>query len=228
VSDREFLCIIGPSGCGKSTLLRVLAGVLEPTSGTITHDWTTGGSRPPTSMVFQDHALLPWLDVIDNIALGLEAAGVARSVRRRSAERVANRVGLDGFHRFFPHQLSGGMRQRVGIARALLADPHLLLMDEPFGALDAQTKVVMQEELLSALDERRSAVVYVTHDIAEALRLADRVVVMSGRPGRITAEFRIALPRPRGIGPALPQELLELQQSIWAILEQEVRSRAHR
>lgn len=226
VADREFVCVVGPSGCGKSTLLRLLAGILEPTAGTVTFSHANDGGRTPTAMVFQEHGLFPWMDVLDNVAFGLEAAGVARAERRAAAAAMVERVGLRGFARSFPHQLSGGMRQRVGIARALLTDPQVLLMDEPFGALDAQTKVVLQEELLATWEQDRREVIYVTHDLTEAVRLADRVVVLSGRPATIVADLRVDVERPRGQGYELDARLEPVRREIWSLLEEEVRRRA--
>jgi NitT/TauT family transport system ATP-binding protein len=228
IGVNEFVCIVGPSGCGKSTLLRILGGILEPTSGTYSYGSAPRGDRPPTAMVFQDDGLFPWMDVLDNIGFGLEARGVDRASRRAAAMDLAQRIGLEAFSAAFPHQLSGGMRQRVGIARALLSDPQVLLMDEPFGALDAQTKIVMQEELLQSWEQQRREVLFVTHDLPEALRLADRVLVMSGRPARILADIRVTLPRPRGFGFDLDPALAGIRQHVWSLLEPEVRRRAQR
>jgi NitT/TauT family transport system ATP-binding protein len=226
VADREFVCIVGPSGCGKSTLLRLLAGILEPTSGSVRFSEPERGGRPPTAMVFQDHGLFPWMDVLDNVAFGLESAGVPRAERRAAAASIVERFGLHEFVRAYPHQLSGGMRQRVGIARALLTDPQVLLMDEPFGALDAQTKVVLQEDLLATWEQDRREVVYVTHDLTEAVRLADRVIVLSGRPAAIVADLPIDAARPRGHGYDLDPRLEPVRRDIWSLLEEEVRRRA--
>jgi NitT/TauT family transport system ATP-binding protein len=228
VADHEFLCVVGPSGCGKTTLLRLLAGILEPTTGSVRFDLAGRPGRPPSAMVFQDHGLFPWMDALDNIAFGLEAAGVARSERRQAAAELAARLGLADFTRALPCQLSGGMRQRVGIARALLTDPQVLLMDEPFGALDAQTKVVLQEELLATWEHERREVIYVTHDLTEAVRLADRVIVLTGRPSRIVADLRIDAPRPRGQGYDLEPRLEPFRRQIWSLLEKDVRRHAAR
>jgi NitT/TauT family transport system ATP-binding protein len=224
VADREFVCLVGPSGCGKTTLLRILAGVLAPTSGSVTFD-RVAPDRRPTALVFQEHGLFPWMDVLDNVAFGLETQGVGRRERRERAATLVDRVGLAGFAAAYPHQLSGGMRQRVGIARALLTDPQVLLMDEPFGALDAQTKLVMQEELLSTWERDPREIVYVTHDINEAVRLGDRVVVLSGRPGRIIADLPVPSPRPRHWGRS-DAEQRRIRQEIWGLLEEEVRRHA--
>jgi NitT/TauT family transport system ATP-binding protein len=226
IGANEFVCIVGPSGCGKSTLLRILGGILEPTSGTYSYGSAQRGDRPPTAMVFQGDGLFPWMDVLDNIGFGLEARGIDRPSRRAAARDLATRIGLGAFTAAFPHQLSGGMRQRVGIARALLSNPQVLLMDEPFGALDAQTKIVMQEQLLQSWEQERREVLFVTHDLQEALRLADRVLVMSGRPARILADIPITLARPRGVGFDLDPALTDIRQRIWSLLEPEVRRHA--
>lgn len=225
IEDGEFVAIVGPSGCGKSTFLRVVAGLLSPAEGRISF---SGGAtaHADTAMVFQDHGLLPWLDVIDNIALPLEARRVPRQRRRDRASEVAERVGLSGFTTSYPHQLSGGMRQRVGIARALLADPAVLLMDEPFGSLDAQTRLVMQEELLQVWEAHRRTVIFVTHDIEEAVRLSDRVIVLSGRPARIVADIPILIPRPRPIGLQHDAAISAIRADVWRLLEEEVRRHA--
>lgn len=226
VDDHQFVCVVGPSSCGKTTLLRILASILEPTTGTVTFDHDTIGGRPATAMVFQEHGLFPWMDVLDNVAFGLETQGVGRRERRAAARGLVERLGLGGFAESYPHQLSGGMRQRVGIARAFLADPQVLLMDEPFGALDAQTKLVLQEELLDTWRETRKEVVYVTHDIDEAVRLGDRVLVMSGRPGRILADLPVPLARPREFSRREDPAARDLRWSIWELLEDEVRRHA--
>jgi len=225
IDDHEFVAVVGPSGCGKSTLLRVIAGVLAPDEGNIVFSGGSG-ERRDAAMVFQDHALLPWLDVLDNIALPLEADRVGRAERRDRAAELALRVGLEGFLSAYPHQLSGGMRQRAGIARALIADPAVLLMDEPFGSLDAQTRLVMHEELLQTWERDRRSVVFVTHDIEEAIRLSDRVVVMSGRPARIIADIPVPLPRPRITGLAPDPAIAELRWQVWTLLEEEARRHA--
>ena len=181
----EFLCVVGPSGCGKTTLLRILAGLEQQTSGSIEVARNQTGSRPLNSMVFQEQSIFPWLSVRDNVAFGLKAQGVGRRERYRIVEPFIRKVGLTGFEDALPHQLSGGMKQRVSIARAFATDPEMLLMDEPFAALDEQTKLILQAELLRIWDELRKTVIYVTHSIDEAIVLADRILVMSARPGRI-------------------------------------------
>ena len=181
----EFLCIVGPSGCGKTTLLRILAGLEQQTTGTIDVARDRNNSRPLNSMVFQEQSIFPWLSVRDNVAFGLKAQGVGRGERYRVTEPYIRKVGLSGFEDALPHQLSGGMKQRVSIARAFANDPEMLLMDEPFAALDEQNKLILQAELLRIWDELRKTVIYVTHSIDEAIVLADRILVMSARPGRI-------------------------------------------
>jgi NitT/TauT family transport system ATP-binding protein len=225
VADREFVGVVGPSGCGKSTLLRLIAGILEPSAGSVRF---SGGEpeQVPTAMVFQDHALLPWLDVLDNVALPLEARRIGRTHRRDRAAVIATRFGLAGFLSAYPHQLSGGMRQRAGIARALIANPSVLLMDEPFGSLDAQTRLVMQEELLQTWELDRRTVIFVTHDIEEAIRLSDRVLVLSGRPARVIADIPIEIRRPRVAGPTPDAEVADLRWRIWELLQEEARRSA--
>lgn len=224
VEANSFVCLVGPSGCGKSTLLRLISGLLQPTTGAVEFIDNDGDGRPRTAMVFQDHGLFPWMTVLDNVAFALEAQGVGVSQRRSQAHALLDRVHLTGFAHQYPHQLSGGMRQRVGVARAFLADPDILLMDEPFGLLDAQTRLLLQEELLTIWRDQEKTVVYVTHDISEAILLGDRVLVMSGRPGRILADITVPLDRPRTLAAADAAELKELKWQIWKMLEDEVRA----
>jgi NitT/TauT family transport system ATP-binding protein len=224
VSDGEFVALLGPSGCGKSSLLRIVAELLRPTDGSVQihspPDKENG--RPKTALVFQEYALFPWRTVLDNVTFSLEMRGVPRAERLTLAESVLARVGLKGFRDAYPHQLSGGMRQRVGIARALAAQPEVLLMDEPFGALDAQTRTVLQEELLRVWDSERKTVLYVTHSIDEAVYLADRVVLLTARPGRIKAEYGVELPRPRKIEMRGWSSYTKLSLDIWSALREEV------
>jgi NitT/TauT family transport system ATP-binding protein len=223
VGEEEFVCIVGPSGCGKTTLLKSIAGLIAPSQGRIIYTGRPAAQGPRTAMVFQDQGLFPWMTVVDNVAFGLETQGMARKERRQRAEAFLAKVGLSRFTKSYPHELSGGMRQRVAILRAFLADPQILLMDEPFGALDSQTRLVMQEELLRIWREHCKAVVYITHDIEEAILLGDRVVVMSGRPGCILQEFPITLERPRQSALRAHPEFVEIQWQIWKMLEGEVR-----
>lgn len=218
----EFVCIVGPSGCGKTTLLKIIAGLLAPTSGVVTYGVATENGLPRNGLVFQEHGVFPWMTVLDNVAFGLEMRGVSKKERRARAAAFIDRVGLSAFADRHPHELSVGMRQRVGIARAFVADVPILLMDEPFGALDAQTKLVLQEELLQIWREDQKVVIYVTHDIEEAVHLGDRVLVMTGRPGTIREDLRVPLPRPRDLTPGQP-EVQAIASPIWRLLEDEVR-----
>jgi len=200
VAPQEFLCLVGPSGCGKSTLLRLMAGLLQPTQGQVRLDGQPlTGPRRQVGIVFQKANLMPWRSVRDNVVLPLELAGVPRSEALRRADALIKLVGLAGFERARPRDLSGGMEQRVAIARALVHDPEILLLDEPFGALDAMTRERMSVELLRIWEASRKTVVMVTHSIQEAVFLADRVLVLSPRPGRIRATFDIPVPRPRDV-----------------------------
>jgi NitT/TauT family transport system ATP-binding protein len=220
--DGEFLSIVGPSGCGKTTLLKIIAGLIPPTSGNIAFDRRIPG-RLSTALVFQDHGLLPWYDVLENVALGLRFQNVERRVAIERARHFIEQVGLAKFLHHRPHQLSIGMRQRVGIARAFVSDPDILLLDEPFGSLDAQTRLVLQQELLRISQEHRKLVVHVTHDIDEAILLSDRIAVMSGRPARIREEIAVPFARPRPLEVIESPEARAIHHRIWNILEEEVR-----
>lgn len=222
LKDEEFVCIIGPSGCGKTTLLKIVAGLLKPTSGEIVFRRGPARDKPLNSLVFQEHGVFPWMSVLDNTAFGLEMLGVEKSERRERARAFLDPFGLGPFADNYPHELSVGMRQRVGIARAFLADPYMLLMDEPFGSLDAMTKVVLQKELLRIWEEHKKLVLYVTHDIEEAVLLADRILIMTGRPGRIREEIAIPLSRPRDLIDRERTEIIEIKKRIWTSLEDEV------
>jgi ABC-type nitrate/sulfonate/bicarbonate transport system ATPase subunit len=198
IADNDFVTILGPSGCGKSTLLRLVAGLDRPTTGRILLDRrVVSGPGADRGMVFQSYTLFPWLTVADNVAFGLREKGVAASARAAVVADWLTRVGLQGFEQHYPKQLSGGMQQRTAIARALANDPAILLLDEPFGALDNQTRALMQELLLGIWERERKTVLFVTHDIEEAIFLASRVLVMTARPGRIKADIAIDLPHPR-------------------------------
>ncbi|GGR35815.1 ABC transporter ATP-binding protein [Agromyces mediolanus] len=192
VGEREFVCVLGPSGCGKSTLLRIAAGLEKPSLGTVETQ-----SRP--SVVFQEHGVFPWLTVAENVAYPLRLRRVPRAARRERVAELLELVGLTEFAGYYPSQISGGMRQRTSVARALADDGNVLLMDEPFGALDEQTRVALQQELLRIWEQTEKSVLFITHSVDEALTLADRVVVMSHRPGRIIAEVEIPFGRPRDI-----------------------------
>jgi len=221
VAAGEFLCIVGPSGSGKSTLLRVLAGLLPQSAGSLRIEAARPG-RPLTAMVFQDHALLPWRTVLGNVTFGLENRGVERAEREARAAEMLAMVGLTRFARHYPHQLSGGMKQRVGIARALASDPEVLLMDEPLAALDAQTRTIMQEELLRIWATLGTTVIYVTHSLEEALLLGDRVVLLTARPGRVSRVFPVDLGRPRGLEVRASPAYGALLEKLWSELREEV------
>ncbi len=223
IKDREFVCIVGPSGCGKTTLLKIIAGLLEPTSGQILFLGEPPHDRLRSALVFQEHGLFPWMTVLDNVAFGLEMRGIGRQERRDQARVFVEKVGLSSFIDNYPHELSVGMRQRVGISRAFVADPQILLMDEPFGSLDAQTKLVLRQELLKIWKEDQKLILYVTHDIEEAVTLGDRVIVMTGHPGQIREEITLPANRPRGLSPKEEPDLMEVKWHIWKILEEEVR-----
>ncbi len=196
VAEGEFVSIVGPSGCGKSTLLYILGGFIAADGGVIEVDGrAVTGPGVDRGVVFQEYALFPWLTVVQNIRYGLEMTGVPRKQREDTVQRLVRTIGLQGFEHRFPRELSGGMKQRVAIARTLAYDPKILLLDEPFGALDAQTREVMQDELLRLWQATRKTVVMVTHDVNEAVYLSERVLVMSQRPGQIVQEFKIAIDR---------------------------------
>jgi len=223
IDEQEFVCIVGPSGCGKTTLLKIIAGLLRPSTGKIVLDENDNSDRPRTAMVFQDQGLFPWMSVLDNVAFGLEMRGVDKSTRHLQAREFINRVGLGDFFQSYPNELSGGMRQRVAILRAFLTEPQILLMDEPLAGLDSQTRLVMQEELLRIWKDNRHTIIYVTHDINEAILLGDRILVMSGRPGSLRADIPIHLPRPRRRTDLNRLEILDLYEKIWNMIESEVK-----
>jgi NitT/TauT family transport system ATP-binding protein len=219
----ELVCLVGPSGCGKSTLLKILAGLLEPTSGSMVTRFEPAEDRLPRALVFQDHCVFPWMNVLDNVAFGLERRRSSEAEKHALAREFIEQFGLGAFARSFPHELSVGMRQRVALARAFVANPQLLLLDEPFAALDALTKLVLQEELVRMWSRHRSLIVYVTHDLTEAALLADRVLMMSGRPGTIALDVRVTLPRPRDLEDRANPEVASVARRLWSALEQEVR-----
>jgi NitT/TauT family transport system ATP-binding protein len=219
----ELLAIVGPSGCGKSTLLNMVAGLLAPSAGTIAFEGELPPGRPPTAMVFQEFALFPWRTVQANVELGLEEAGRPAAERHAIARRFIELTGLGGFETRYPHQLSGGMRQRVGIARALAVEPAVLLMDEPFSALDAQTRQLMQEELLGIWERTRQTILYVTHNIHEAVWMADRVVVLSRRPGRVLEIVPVKLARPRTEAMLGEPGFVQAAERIWALIKSQAR-----
>jgi len=220
VRDGEFLCLVGPSGCGKSTFLQLVAGLEPLTGGSLRMDGREiTGPGADRGMVFQSHALFPWRTVLENIEFGLEVKGLPKRERRESALRHARMVGLHGFEASFPHELSGGMRQRVGIARALANHPDVLLMDEPFGSLDAQTREIMQHDILDIWRQTGRTIVFVTHSVQEAVYLGDRIAVMTARPGRVKAVIDVDLPHPRDVTAA---EFGQLMRPVYAVLKEEV------
>jgi NitT/TauT family transport system ATP-binding protein len=229
VEPGQFCAVVGPSGCGKSTTLTMVAGLDRPSEGTVrvAGGQVTGIARG-TSFMFQTDALLPWKTVLGNVALGPLFHGVPKKTALAQARDWLRVVGLGGFENHHPHQLSGGMRKRVSLAAALINEPAILLMDEPFGALDVQTKAIMSNELLTLWDQSRPSVIFVTHDLEEAIALADRVVVMTAAPGTVKAVFDIDLPRPRGAVQEIrfDPRFLELHHQIWESLRDEVQ-RAH-
>jgi len=217
--------IIGPSGCGKSTLLQIARGFLEPSRGQLKFvrlENGTAAQRPAMSTVWQAFNLFPWLTVIENVAFGLELAGVPRAEREARSKKAIAAVDLSGFETKLPRQLSGGMRQRVGIARALVMNPDVLLLDEPFGALDAQTRLVLQEQLARLVEQSGTTAILVTHSIEEAILLADSILVMSARPGRIIADIEVHLPRPRSMATTKDPEYSKLFDRIYGLLRDEV------
>lgn len=224
VNEEEFVALVGPSGCGKSTLLNITAGLLAPTSGSASFTHLPQGHVPRTGIVFQETGLFPWRSVYDNIAFGLEAMGVPKQEQKDRISHYINLVGLTGFEKALPHHLSGGMRQRVGIARALVINPDLLLMDEPFSALDAQTRTIMQEELVTLWDKTRLSTLYVTHNIQEAVMLADRVVLLSRRPGKISRILNIGIPRAVRELPQHTEEIAEYIRIIWEHISKDARA----
>ncbi len=224
VLTNEFLCIIGPSGCGKTTLLRIIDGLLRPDSGRVLIDGVeVAGPRPDVTMVFQHFGLFPWKTVYENVAYGLRTQRQSDSEIRARVGTYIELVGLVGFERSYPYQLSGGMQQRVGLARALAVNPTVLLMDEPFGSLDAQTRELMQEELLRLWRLQPKTLVFVTHSIDEAIILGDRVVLMTSRPGKITEVLDVNIPRPRDPDAVRSSpQYLSLRHHIWRELKQAV------
>ena len=223
VGEGEFVSIVGPSGCGKSTFLNVLLGLIPPVSGEMAiNGKKVEGPGQDRAMVFQEFGLLPWRTVLNNVELGLELQGMATAERRPICQKFIEMVGLVGFESHYPHELSGGMKQRVGIARALASDPEVLLMDEPFAALDAQTRDIMQAELLRIWEEAKKTVLFVTHQIEEAVYLSDRVIVMTKRPGRTKKIIDIPLPRPRNYEMRVTQEFNDLKLALWNELKDEI------
>ncbi|SEI83415.1 NitT/TauT family transport system ATP-binding protein [Azotobacter beijerinckii] len=220
----EFLSVLGPSGCGKSTFLSILAGLAEKSGGSIRIDGRPlEGINANQGVVFQGYALFPWRTVLENIEVGLEIRGVGKAERRERAREYLELVGLGGFGARYPHEISGGMKQRVSIARALVYEPEVLLMDEPFAALDAQTREILQAELLRIWDARKKTIVFITHSLDEAIFLSDRIAVMTHRPGRVKEILEVPLPRPRPAELRNSEEFVHLRQRAWEVLKDEVR-----
>jgi NitT/TauT family transport system ATP-binding protein len=227
VTRGEFVSIVGPSGCGKSTFLSIVLGLVRPDAGELRlNGKIITGPGQERAMVFQEFGLLPWRTVQANVELGLELKGVPAAERANRAGELIKLVGLDGFERHYPHELSGGMKQRVGLARALATEPEVLLMDEPFAALDAQTRDLMQSELLQIWERTRKTVLFVTHSIEEAAYLSDRVIVMTARPGRTKSVLPIDLPRPRDYEMRLTPEFNGIKSTIWEALKDELLARS--
>lgn len=222
IEDGEFVTILGPSGCGKSTVLRIVAGLEEATSGQVLLDGQlVDGPGPDRGMVFQSYTLYPWLTVKENISFGLKLKGAPRKERDDLARHYLQLIGLEGFENHYPIQLSGGMKQRVAIARALANDPKVLLMDEPFGALDAQTRNIMQEVLLKAWEESKKTILFITHDVDESIFLADSVYVMTARPGRLKKKVPIDLERPRDFSVKGTQAFAQYKEELLSLIREE-------
>ena len=229
IQPEEFVCIVGPSGCGKTTFIRIIDGLVKATSGEVCINGL-GISEPgyDRAFVFQTDSLYPWRSVLDNIVFGLEIQKVPRSERYPRARELLKMVGLTGFESHYPHELSGGMRQQVNLARALAVDPEIILMDEPFASLDAQTREVMQKELLKVWSSKKKTVIFITHQIDEAVYLADRVIVFSARPATVKADIPVAIPRPRELAVKRTPQFLEYVGEIWNLIEADVlESMAH-
>ena len=222
INPQEFISIVGPSGCGKSTLLKIIAGILPPTSGHIDFDDSNSTHHLQTDLVFQEHGLFPWLNVVSNVAFGLKMQGVSNQLRTEKALAFLNKFGLKDFTHAYPYQLSGGMRQRVALARAIVSDPGMLLMDEPFGALDSQTRMLLQEELIKLWRDYPKTVIFVTHDIDEAILLSDRILIMSGRPGKILEQYTVPDEIRRNLGERFHPMIHDLKKEIWHLIKNEV------
>jgi NitT/TauT family transport system ATP-binding protein len=221
IKEEEFVAIVGPSGCGKSTLLNIIAGLMSPTSGSVYFDEVNADKPPHIAVVFQEVGLFPWRNVWDNVKFGLEHMNLPKDKVAQRVKDYIRLVELEGFEQTYPHQLSGGMKQRAGIARALAIQPDLLLMDEPLSALDAQTREIMQEELLKIWNRERHRTLYVTHNINEAVYLADRVVVLSRRPGKINKIIDIDLPRIGRENQEFKKQSADYSHLIWSLIKQD-------
>ena len=225
----EIVTVLGPTGCGKSSTLNLIAGFEQPSTGVLSLDnQPINGPGPDRAVVFQQPSLFPWLNAFDNVTLGVKCRGIARETYAPSAERLLQEVGLAGFERHFPYQLSGGMQQRVQIARALISEPKVLLLDEPFGALDYQTRIQMQELLLQLWQQHRQTIFFITHDVSEAIFVADRVLVMSRRPGRVKLSVNVHAPKPRDADFLSTPEFVELQRELLHAVQEEVHASGSR
>lgn len=217
IHEKEFVCVVGPSGCGKSTLLNLIAGLDEPTDGMVWYDGKkVNGTGSERGVVFQQYALFPWMTVRKNIMFALEMRGMKQAEARMESEKYLQMVQLEKFADYYPKELSGGMKQRVAIARAYAAEPEILLMDEPFGALDAQTRIQLQTDLMEIWQEKKKTCFFITHDVEEAVFLAQTVVIMSASPGRIADIIKVNIPYPRTQETKLSQEFAELKNKIWS------------
>ena len=222
IHENEFVCVVGPSGCGKSTLLNIIAGLHEPTSGQVLVDGqAVSGPGPDRGVVFQQYALFPWLTVQKNVEFGLKLQGMSQDKAEQEAKKYIKMVDLEQFAQSYPKELSGGMKQRVAIARAYAINPKVLLLDEPFGALDAQTRTQLQTELLKTWEKEQKTCFFITHDVEEAIILAQRVIIMSARPGRIKEVVEINIPYPRTQETKMSKEFLDLKNHIWSQVYQE-------
>jgi len=226
-AEGEFLSIVGPSGCGKTTLLRVLAGLTIPNNGLVEQPSVSASGDNRSLLVFQEDSLFPWMTVLQNAAFGLEMQGVAKPIREARARALLDRMGISGREHSYPRQLSLGMKQRVAVIRCFLSGPSLMLMDEPFGALDAQTRSTLQQELLALWDQHRNSVIFVTHDVEEALLLSDRILILSRQPGTVTGEISVQLPRPRSAETALTEDFLLLKRRIFHFLSPQESGPSH-
>jgi NitT/TauT family transport system ATP-binding protein len=226
IMDGEFVAIVGPSGCGKTTFLSVVDGLIAATGGRVLVDGeVVTRPGPDRAVVFQDASLLPWRTVLNNVLYGLECVGLPMREAKERAAHFINLVGLSGFEHHYPYELSGGMQQRVNLARALVMDPKILLMDEPFASLDAQTREVMQEELLRIWAQAKKTVLFITHQIDEAIYLSDRVVVFSGRPGKVKETIAVDMERPRPLGVKRQPRFHAIEDRIWSLIEEDVKGR---
>lgn len=224
VEDGEFVTIVGPSGCGKTTFINLCDGLLKPTAGKISIDGQeVTGPGIDRGMVFQDSCLMPWRTVFKNVIFGLECQGLDNGEGQARARKFIKLVGLEGFEDHYPHELSGGMQQRCNLARALTVDPEILIMDEPFAALDAQTREIMQLELLRIWNEAKKTILFITHQINEAIYLADRVIVFGARPGKVKETIKIDIPRPRKLAVKRDRAFLQYEDHLWNLIEEEVK-----